>query len=215
MQEPYRILEPLSVDLQSTLLEIYNRCKTYIFHFDHKNTDTGGEFICDTIWPEFQKDVDWIIGNILPYYGIDLENVVEYDYDLSGHWNSDSDFNETHLFSPPWFPNSLNFTRYEAGVAKMCIHHDKTPHVDGKLNIPLLNTDSGHIYYIDVDEKFEYKKMHPCLHNPKYYHNVLGIEDLQEDRVFFSLPVKDVELLDQTKRVTEDDYRNRCKGTHS
>jgi len=211
MLEAYRIFEPLSEDLQSNLLEIYNRCKTYIFNFSHYNEWEDGWFIADTIWCENQEDHQWILNNILPYYGIKLDNVAEYDYDLSKPgWNELSGNGFENGFTPPWSPNSANFTRYEAGKARMMRHYDNTPQVDGKLNIPLINTDSGHIYYTDIDEKFEYKKMHPCLHNPNYYHNILGIDDLTEDRVFFSVPVKDVELIDNSKRVSEDDYRNRC-----
>jgi hypothetical protein len=74
----FKICQPIPIEWHNKLNEIYDRCKTHILEFAfHANK---GDFVCDQIWCETKEDQQWIINTLLPYYGIDYEDVAELDY---------------------------------------------------------------------------------------------------------------------------------------
>ena len=147
---------------------------------------------------------------ILKYYGITIDNVADFDYSNKDFFQVKNDPSFWQKgFTPPyggWSRNGINFTRWVAGEAKCMLHDDKAPHVPYKINIPVVNTDLGTIFYPEFKKEFNYKNRHTCLMNVQYKHNVLGLEELTEDRSFLSIPLLDETKINNTLLVSEEEY---------
>tara|TARA_R110000772_G_scaffold222251_1_gene332733 strand:+ start:4212 stop:4847 length:636 start_codon:yes stop_codon:yes gene_type:complete len=207
MKEPFKILKPIPESMHKELVNIYNRCTTYILHFATAH-EKYGEMICDQIWAETDNDQQWIHDNILPYYGLTIDNIAELDY--SNKQKNDRSDSFSTGFEPPysWSKNGINFTRWVAGEAKSMLHHDKAPHIPSKLNIPVINTEHGTIYYPEFDLGFDYKNRHTCLMNVQYKHDILGLEKITSDRAFLSVPLLDETKIDHSKFLSMAEYHN-------
>ena len=121
----FKICQPIPIEWHNKLNEIYDRCKTHILEFAfHANK---GDFVCDQIWCETQEDQQWIIDTLLPYYGIDYENVAELDYSNTVSSQRSGSFSSG--FVPPYPKNSINFTRFVAGKAAIMQHNAGVDHV--------------------------------------------------------------------------------------
>ena len=160
MKPPFKILKPIPLQMHEELVKIYNRCKTHILHF-YASDPVLGEMNCDQIWAETEEDQKWIHENILKYYGITIDNVADFDYSNKDFFQVKNDPSFWQKgFTPPyggWSRNGINFTRWVAGEAKCMLHDDKAPHVPYKINIPVVNTDLGTIFYPEFKKEFNYK----------------------------------------------------------
>lgn len=182
----FKICEPMPIEWHNKLNEIYDRCKTHILEFSfHAN---HGDFICDQLWCETVEDQQWIIDTILPYYGIDYDDVVDLDY--SNTVSSDRSQSFSKGFSPPYPKNSINFTRFVAGKAAIMEHNAGVDHVLCKLNVPVKNIEAGTCRWIKTKEGWNYKDNTALLLNVQEDHTVDGLEDLTEDRAFLSIALK-------------------------
>lgn len=197
--EPFKMCKALPEDLQTHLEDIYWRCKSHILKFDlhvMNNEVRNGSFVCDQIWPEEKEDHQWILDNILPYYGIKVEDVAELDYENSGgktaKEEADRDAAYGEGYKPPYSQNSINFTKFEVGKAAIMIHTAGVNHVLCKLNIPIQACDQAALIYPPNDtypglSYYRYPDKKPCLLNTQIEHTVLGLDDITEDRIFLSI----------------------------
>jgi hypothetical protein len=180
----FKICQPIPQEWHIKLNEIYERCQTHILEFAfHANY---GDFVCDQIWCETQEDQQWILDKLLPYYGIDYEEVAELDYSNAVTESSRSGA-FTEGFTPPYPKNSINFTRFVAGKAAIMQHNAGVDHVLCKLNIPVKNIESGTCRWIETAEGWNYRDNTAMLLNVQKDHTVDGLEELTEDRAFLSI----------------------------
>lgn len=173
-------LKPLPDHLYSRLLQIYENAQTYIVKFNIPN-----EFICDMVWPETEAELQWVKDEILSFYGITEDEVMDIQY------TTDSD--KAHLFSgtiPDYIPKSLNFTKFTHGSITE-IHRDWDS-IECKINIPILNMGQACIHFSDTGERCWYPTT--ALLNIAYEHDVEGLENLKinnlKERVFFQIVLK-------------------------
>jgi hypothetical protein len=184
-------IRPLTDELFVKLFDIYTRAVTHTCVFE-----VEGFVNSETIWTETKEDHDWICNNIIPFYNLTMDDIVDLIYTpedidagiAKGRYDSDrSMWKFTNV--PAWKPRSLNFTR---------IKHNSfvgahTDHECGcKINIPILNMSSSNIHFVKSDERFWYPS--PVLLNVNALHSVDGTERISlytpKERVFFQLCLK-------------------------
>lgn len=188
----YMPLKSLTDELYNGLLGIYLRAKTYTCTFEVVDF-TGTEMS----WPETDEEHEWICNNILPYYGIEVDEILSLEYTAAdklkenlGVRTDDSDrttwgFNNV----PDRTPNSLNFTRIKS-TSHIGTHSD---HEAGcKINIPILNMGAANIYFRESGERYFYPT--PVLLNCPRLHEVENMHRMEKfnipERTFFQIIFK-------------------------
>ena len=183
MPTNYKACAALPSDLQRKLTQIYYNAESHVVHFD-MHLPNGGSFVNDQIWPETHDDYQWILDNILPYYGIEYDDVAVLDYSNSGGGDRDA-FSGGPV--PDYEKNSINFTRFTPERASINTHHAGVPHVLCKLNIPITGMEQASVYWTETDEGYNYVNKTACLLNVQELHTVMGLNELTEERTFLSI----------------------------
>ena len=190
--ENYVPLLPLTKELYDGLFNIYNRAKTNTCMFYVEGFENS-----ETLWTETEEELQWIINNILPYYGLSLEDLQELLYVMEDKENNEAINNRgdtdrakwSFKNVPPWGPRSLNFTRIGTDTF-IRTHID--PEGGCKINIPILNMSAADIYFTDNNESYFYPV--PALLKLLSPHRVNNIERLSQYkppfRVFFQIVLK-------------------------
>ncbi len=181
-------LKPLPDSVFAELRAIYLRSKTFVMKFNVPDL-----FVCDLLWPETQAEFDWIVREVVGFYGIPVTDIANLKYnedDMADAIRDDVD-NKSKWFSGragPYLPNSLNFTRFTADSITGK-HHGE---VECKINIPILNMGQACIRFIDTEERCWYPS--PALLNIAYDHDVIGLERLKmldiNERAFLQIVLK-------------------------
>jgi hypothetical protein len=149
----------------------------------------------EIVWPETATEHQWIIDNILPFYGVKREEIVNLvykddDYDSTQIQRVDSNRRDWGFDKvPPWTPNTLNFTR----CTEDSIIGSHNDHEAGcKINIPILNMSAANLYFNASDERYYYPA--PALLNVREQHEVENLSRLRQfnipERTFFQIVFK-------------------------
>lgn len=182
MPTNYKACAALPSDLQRRLTQIYYNSESHVIQFDmHLEM---GSFVNDQIWPETRDDYQWILDNILPYYGIEYDDVAVLDYGNSGGGDRDAFSGGT---VPDYEKNSINFTRFTPERAEITTHHAGVPHVLCKLNIPITGMEQAYVTWPSTGDEYNYVNKTACLLNVQELHTVMGLDDLTEERTFLSI----------------------------
>lgn len=197
----YVPLLPLTKELYNGLFDIYNRAKTNTCMFYVEGFENS-----ETLWTETEEEHQWIIDNILPHYGLTLDDLQELVYVKEDKENEEASNNRddtdrskwSFTNVPPWGPRSLNFTRTSA---ISFIDHHTDPEGGCKINIPVLNIRAADIYFTDSDERCFYPTT--TLFNVRLPHSVNNLENMGQYtppfRVFFQIVLK--ESFDHWKEI--------------
>lgn len=180
-------LKPLPDDMFNELRSIYERATTYVMQFNVPN-----EFICDMLWPETESEFNWIVDNVVAFYGVTTDEIATLKYNYDDVTDTDRNgVDRSNWFkgqSGPWAPNSLNFTRFNHDSITER-HHGE---VECKINIPIVNMGQACIRFIESNECCWYPS--PALLNIAYDHDVVGLDRLKtydlKDRAFFQIVLK-------------------------
>lgn len=170
------------------VVAIYHRAKTYVMRYNLPD-----EFVCEMIWPETQSDFDFLVTNVVRFYGISMDDVanLRYEQDDATDASLEPTLDKFLWFSGmqgPYMPNSLNFTKYN----QHSIGGRHCDEMECKINIPVVNMGQACMHFTASDERCWYPS--PVLLNVGVEHEVEGLERLRQfdlvERAFLQIVLK-------------------------